>query len=301
MGDGPEHHGSASPRPPGRPVLSVVILAKGSHNERHRCRYEIGEHPAIGSSSPTGPSGVEQLRQGRGRATTRGVVVLEPVFVTPVVFVLVLGIVEIGLVMSDNLVRAHVRTASADMSPMRIWRGPRGAWHHHPQMRRRGGAVRTRAGRRRRSERGVAIVELALVILPLTLVVFTAIDLGRLAQYQNRVTNSAREGVATLGVHPGWVTSGCGQDRNAVDRARNQNLDIASMPSYTVKAYKGAGPFTPANEITGCTDGFPTGVVAGSKVSVVVSVRVSNNSPLSAPFIGSTTVIERSATATVQG
>lgn len=147
----------------------------------------------------------------------------------------------------------------------------------------------------------MAIVELALVIVPLALLVFTAIDLGRMAQYQNRVTNSAREGVATLGVHPGWVSSGCNQDRNVVDRSRNQNTDISSMASYTVKAYKGSGPFTPANEITGCTNGFPAGVVSGSKVSVVVSVRVSNNSPLSAPFIGSSTVIQRSATATVQG
>lgn len=157
--------------------------------------------------------------------------------------------------------------------------------------------VKARAG----NNRGVAIVELALVILPLTLVVFTAIDLGRLAQFQNRVTNSAREGVAILAVHPGWVSSGCNQDRNVIDRARNQNSDLSSMASYTVRAYKGSGPFTAANEITGCTNGFPSGVVAGSKVSVVVSVRVDNNSPLSAPFIGSSTVIQRSATATVQG
>ncbi len=148
----------------------------------------------------------------------------------------------------------------------------------------------------------MAIVELALVIVPLTLVVFTSIDLGRMAQYQNRVTNSAREGVAILAVHPGWVSSGCNQeDRNVVDRARNQNSELSSMASYTVRAYKGSGPFTAANEITGCTNGFPSGVVAGSKVSVVVSVRVSNNSPLSGPFIGSSTVIQRSATATVQG
>ncbi len=168
-------------------------------------------------------------------------------------------------------------------------------------MGRRAGGRSLRAGRMRRSERGAALVELALVIVPLTLVVFTSIDLGRLAQYQNRVSNSAREGAAVLAAHPGWVSTGCNQDRNAVDRARNQNSGIASMPSYSVKAYKGSGPFIAANEITGCSNGFPAGVTAGSKVSVVVSVTVSNHSPLSGPFIGSSTVIRRSATATVQG
>lgn len=195
-----------------------------------------------------------------------------------------------------------MRPRPADTTFVEISHQARRAQPRHP-------AWISRLKARARDTRGVAVVELALVILPLTLVVFTSIDLGRMAQYQNRVTNSAREGVATLAVHPGWV-SGCDQehkqDRSVTNRAKTQNADLASMASYTVKAYKGSGPFTTANEITGneitgCTDGFPPGVVAGSKVSVVVSVRVSNNSPLSGPFIGASTVIQRSATATVQG
>lgn len=150
-------------------------------------------------------------------------------------------------------------------------------------------------------ERGTAIVELALVCLPLVLLVFGAIDFGRMAQFQNRVTNAAREGSVLLAVHPGWVQAGCNGDRNVGDRTRNQDTKLASNSSFRVNAYRGTGPFTTANEITGCTVGFPTGVTPGSKVTVVVSVRVQNTSPLTSQFLGSAVLIRRSSTVTVQG
>jgi len=55
---------------------------------------------------------------GRGRGGERGVSVIEAAFVTPVFFILILGVFELGLVMNDqlavaNTVRAGARTASA--------------------------------------------------------------------------------------------------------------------------------------------------------------------------------------------
>lgn len=62
------------------------------------------------------PAWISRLR-ARAR-TNRGVVIVEAAFVTPVFFILVLGVIEIGLAMNDNLalassVRAGSRVASA--------------------------------------------------------------------------------------------------------------------------------------------------------------------------------------------
>lgn len=62
------------------------------------------------------PAWISRLK-ARAR-TSRGVVIVEAAFVTPVFFILVLGVIEVGLAMNDNLalastVRAGSRVASA--------------------------------------------------------------------------------------------------------------------------------------------------------------------------------------------
>lgn len=137
------------------------------------------------------------------------------------------------------------------------------------------------------------------MVVPLVLLVFGAIDFGRMAQYQNRVSNAAREGAAVLATHPGWIATGCNGERNARDQAALQDAKLAALPTFTVKAYQGVG--ATGTEITGCTEGYPGGVTSGSKVTVVVSVRVANPSGLTSQFIGSQVLIQRSSTVTVQG
>lgn len=68
-------------------------------------------------------------------------------------------------------------------------------------------------------ERGVAVVELALVLPVLAVVVFGTIDLGRIFRLQSRLASAAREGGAVVQVHPRSIDSGCDGTRNVIDRS----------------------------------------------------------------------------------
>src|SRR5690606_35880839 len=96
-----------------------------------------------------------------------------------------------------------------------------------------------RARRPWRSHRGVALVELAITLPPLVLLIMSAIDLGRMARFQNQLTNAAREGAAIAQYHPGWVGPGTAgscsvnHGRNIIDRATDQNDKLAEKPDFS--------------------------------------------------------------------
>ncbi len=58
-----------------------------------------------------------------------------------------------------------------------------------------------RTGSRRKSRRGAAAVELALILIPLTTFVLAAIDFGRFAHGYIAVTNAARVGAGFASMH----------------------------------------------------------------------------------------------------
>ena len=160
--------------------------------------------------------------------------------------------------------------------------------------------------RRRRDQRGVAIVELALVLPIVATLVFGSIDLGRMARYQNRLSNAAREAGAIVSVFPTSIDSGCRGDRNATDRAAADS-NANTLPGYSVTvSLKGAGgALTP---YTGCSGtvtlanqascGQP--VCAGDHLVVTVKADASLYGPYTFAM-GRTVHLKRSTEVVVQG
>lgn len=157
-------------------------------------------------------------------------------------------------------------------------------------------------GRSARRERGAVLVELAIVIPVLTLIVFTSIDFGRMAQYQNKLSNAAREGAAVVQLDPTAVNSGCRGTKNVIDAARGQNTDLAASDGYAVSVAKknlATGALTP---YTGCGSASGGVVLApGDRVVVTVNVKMTMSSPLTVKEMGSNPTVTRSVEVVVQG
>lgn len=129
-------------------------------------------------------------------------------------------------------------------------------------------------------QRGTAIVEMALILPFLTTLVFGAIDLGRMAKFQNRMSNAAREAASVIQMLPTSVDSGCRGTRNATDRAEaDSGLDMSStgVPYRLTVALK----VTPSADhpdgliaYTGCTTatagGNPLVIDPGDHVVVTI-------------------------------
>jgi hypothetical protein len=174
--------------------------------------------------------------------------------------------------------------------------------HHH-----RGDAGTTAppADRRVARQRGVALVELALIIVPLVTIVFSAIDYGRMARFQNRLRNAAREGAAVAQYNPGWVGpsngTGCSatSGRNIIDRASNQDPVLATFQNFDVRIWKdGSNTQFPEGV---CTTSYPTGVAPGDRIKVQVEASISTMAPLTRALWGSTVLLKGVAYVNVAG
>lgn len=163
---------------------------------------------------------------------------------------------------------------------------------------------------RPRWQRGVALVELALVIVPLVMIVFTSIDLARYAKFQNRLSAAAREGAAIVQYYPGWIGPNCATagngGRSVRDRVAAYDDDLPTTAGYsvTVRKYGTTAAFAP-----GCLNGFkvntfPTGsvnLVPGDKIEVVVKANFKPMSPLAKIWWGSSATFSKSAVVTLLG
>lgn len=146
------------------------------------------------------------------------------------------------------------------------------------------------------------MVELALIMPILAMIVFSSIDLGRTASYQNRMSNAAREGAAVAQFTPKAVNSGCNGDRNIVDRVRKQNASLAQMTGYTVTVAKKNTSTGVLTTYTGCTATTPTLTFApGDRIVITVSADLKMSGPVSVAVIGNTAHLRRSAELVVQG
>lgn len=145
---------------------------------------------------------------------------------------------------------------------------------------------RTRAsGVLRRSERGAALAEFALVLPILAILVFGTIDLGRVFRLNTRLENAAREGAAGIAAFsPLRVDSGCRGRANIVDRVKDEDTALATEPGFTVKVFKrdgGTGVLVPPAGITGCDTGAPGVIVApGDRMVVQVEAFFDALSPV---------------------
>jgi Flp pilus assembly protein TadG len=145
-------------------------------------------------------------------------------------------------------------------------------------------------------------VELAIVAPVLATIIFTAVDFGRMGQYQNRLSNAAREGAAMVQVDPTAVNTGCRGTRNAFDAAAAQNTELAAMPGFSVTVAKkdvATGVLTP---FTGCgTASGGVTLVPGDRLVVTVKVRMTMTSPVTIKQMGRTPTLSRSTEVVVQG
>lgn len=135
----------------------------------------------------------------------------------------------------------------------------------------------------------------------LVMIVFTAVDLGRTAQYQNRMLNAAREGAAIAQFSPTSVDSGCRGDRNIVDRTIRQNPGLAGTEGFSITVAKrsAAGTLTP---YTGC--GNVTGAVTfapGDHVVITIRSTVRMTGPVTYAVVGRKLNLVRSLEVVVQG
>jgi Flp pilus assembly protein TadG len=149
-------------------------------------------------------------------------------------------------------------------------------------------------GRRSRRDRGSALVEFALVLPCLAMIVFGAIDLGRVYRLQNQLKNASREGAAFAQFYPGQVaTTGSCADPNNVRFAAVQE-EPAVGSKFTVTATN----LTTNLSITGCN---ATTVPPGTRVQVTVSAPFKVLTPLVSAVTGSTITVKARTSVVVQG
>lgn len=131
-----------------------------------------------------------------------------------------------------------------------------------------------------RSQGGVAIVELALILFPLTMIVLGAIDLGVRASDSNRLRAAAREGAAVAQYTPHRVD--CGGDSNSI-RARvlAHHPDLASDTNLQIRVTAANG-----STLTGCAPpAGPNPAPPGTNVTIEVSTTQRPLSMLSRAFL----------------
>ncbi len=131
--------------------------------------------------------------------------------------------------------------------------------------------------------------------LPLSMVVFSALDFGVRAGYHNRLRNAAREGAALAEFSPGRV-SGCPAGIDDIEgRIRKQDPDLVELPNFGFRVTTHSGGV--ALPMTCDLDAPP--VAPGTKVAVEVFVDHDPSSPLSDAFLDPT--VTARAVVVVQG
>lgn len=156
------------------------------------------------------------------------------------------------------------------------------------------------AGRRRREnrdgrdERGVALVEFALLLPFIALLVFGTVDLGRGFSQQNRLKNASREGASWAQLHPNRVNCP-GGDPDITDQVIAEDAGLAGVPGFAVKVFKADG-------VTEVTPTCVTPAASPEPADSTVIVQVSANFDVVTPFIGAVTgdPIEQKANTKIQ-
>jgi hypothetical protein len=139
------------------------------------------------------------------------------------------------------------------------------------------------AVRRTRDERGIALVEFAIVLPLLVIVTLGTIDFGRAFLLWNQVKNSAREGAAYAQLHPGEQAVspfGCADPDNVRWHARKEAGSASAGFGIDV---------TPVASGIGCSPSSPP-VSSGGNITVEVSSPFTVYTPLLRQIIGNTTV-----------
>lgn len=152
---------------------------------------------------------------------------------------------------------------------------------------------------RTRQEAGAVLVELALALLPVSMIAFGTIDLGRAYALETQLRNAAHAAAAYASAFPTQVAptpdqSGagtCADPNNIQYQAANENgpTGSSSLPSGAVMTVIDV---TRGTTITGCGPdaSTPPVVAAGDTLKVEVSAPFGLVTPLVAGAVGTVTV-----------
>lgn len=149
-----------------------------------------------------------------------------------------------------------------------------------------------------RTERGLAMVEFALVLPFLALLIMATIDMGRVYALQHRLANAAREGAVYGQFFPARVTNSgsCVDPENIPYHALQE--DNGSASSFTITVTN----LTTSGTVTGCTlEGVSGSIMPGTRLKVTASASFTALTPFAKQFIGSPATIKQSTEVVVQG
>ena len=146
-----------------------------------------------------------------------------------------------------------------------------------------------------RNERGLAVVEFALLLPFLAMLIMTTIDVGRVYALQHRLANATREGAAYGQFFPARVANSgsCADPENIPYHAQQEDsggftLTITNLSTNTA--------------ITGCTlEGVAGSVAPGTRIKVTASATFTAMTPFAKQFLGSPATIKQSTEVVVQG
>jgi Flp pilus assembly protein TadG len=152
---------------------------------------------------------------------------------------------------------------------------------------------------KRRTERGLALVEFALLLPFLAMLTLTTIDLGRAYTLQHKLANAAREGAAFAQYFPGRVTntgSSLCTDPNNIRYHVNGENTSASAFTLTVTN------MTSSAVVSGCTgEGLTTSIAPGSRLRIQTQASFTPLTPFAKAFVGNTPTLTRKTDVIVQG
>jgi Flp pilus assembly protein TadG len=131
-------------------------------------------------------------------------------------------------------------------------------------------------GERGRGERGVALVEFALLLPFLAVLVFGTVDLGRGFSQQNRLKNASREGAAYAQLHPNRINC-VGPNNDISDVVRSEDAGLTGL-TISVTA--------PGGIVNDCATPVTNPVPAEN---TTITVHVEANFDVLTPFVGALT------------
>jgi Flp pilus assembly protein TadG len=128
----------------------------------------------------------------------------------------------------------------------------------------------------RRDQRGVALVEFALMLPFIAMIVFGTVDLSRGFTQQNRLKNASREGAALARMRPNQL--GCAGGITA--RATAEDDGLGALSGFAVEVVREDGVAITQS----CVSPLNPSLKVPAGMTVIVRVRA--NFSLTTPFVG---------------
>jgi hypothetical protein len=152
-------------------------------------------------------------------------------------------------------------------------------------------------------ERGIALVEFALIAPVLILLVFGVVDIGRAYRLENQLKNAARAGATIAQTSPLQFQHGdnlghdlCADPHNVLYQAQSE---LGSSSGYSVQLQVLDGSGTVTRTVSGCNQ-LPT-LSGGTRLRVDVSSNFEVLTPVLGAIIGNSITVHGTQDVVAQG